>query len=57
MYDGFHTDVIHSDQSQAARNAAVDGFRGGKTWVLIATDLMGEGKPVWALVAGRLGGA
>jgi len=43
MYDKFHVDCIHSDQSQAARSAAVEGFRAGRTWVLIATDLVGRG--------------
>lgn len=38
-----HVDSIHAAQSQAARQAAVDGFRSGKTWVLIATDLVGRG--------------
>lgn len=27
MYDGVHVDSIHADQSQAARQAAVDNFR------------------------------
>lgn len=43
MYDKYHVDCIHSDQSQAARSAAVEGFRAGRTWVLIATDLVGRG--------------
>jgi len=29
MYDGVHVDSIHADQSQAARQAAVDNFRWG----------------------------
>lgn len=29
MYDGVHVDSIHADQSQAARQAAVDNFRCG----------------------------
>lgn len=43
MFDGVHIDSIHADQSQAARAAAVDNFRLGRTWVLIATDLLGRG--------------
>jgi ATP-dependent RNA helicase DDX52/ROK1 len=43
MYDGFHVDSIHADQPHASRAAAVENFRLGKTWVLIATDLIGRG--------------
>ena len=43
MYDGIHVDSLHADQPQVARNAAVESFRTGKTWVLIATDLIGRG--------------
>ncbi|EFJ45762.1 hypothetical protein VOLCADRAFT_118300, partial [Volvox carteri f. nagariensis] len=43
MYDGVHVDSITAGQPQAARNAAVDNFRAGRTWVLIATDLIGRG--------------
>ena len=35
--------AIHADMSQAKRDAAVDGFRTGKVWVLIATDLLARG--------------
>jgi hypothetical protein len=38
-----HSDYISADQSQAARAAAVDAFRAGRTWMLIATDLVGRG--------------
>lgn len=38
-----HVDCIHSDQSDAARAAAIANFRSGATWVLIATDLLGRG--------------
>ncbi len=42
MYDGgMRVDSIHADQPVAQRNAAVDNFRAGRTWVLIATDLLG----------------
>lgn len=43
MYDGVHADIIHSSQPQALRNTAVDKFRAGATWLLIATDLVGRG--------------
>ncbi|KIY97098.1 DEAD-box ATP-dependent RNA helicase 57, partial [Monoraphidium neglectum] len=43
MYDGVRADHISADQSQAARTAAVENFRAGRTWVLIATDLIGRG--------------
>ena len=43
MYDGVHVDSLHANQSHAARLAAVDNFRLGKTWVLICTDLVGRG--------------
>ena len=35
--------MIHSDLSPAARAAAINKFRIGETWVLIATDLLGRG--------------
>lgn len=43
LLDGFKADAIHGDQPQASRNAAVDNFRIGRTWVLVATDLVGRG--------------
>ncbi len=43
MYDGVHADVIHSSQPQSVRNAAVDRFRSGASWLLVATDLVGRG--------------
>lgn len=36
-------DVIHADLSQDERDEAVDNFRSGKTWVLIATDVVARG--------------
>ena len=38
-----HADFLCADQSQAARGAAVEAFRAGRTWLLIATDLVGRG--------------
>ena len=42
-FERIHSDYISADQSQAARAAAVDAFRAGRTWMLIATDLVGRG--------------
>uniref|UniRef100_A0A2P2M356 RNA helicase n=1 Tax=Rhizophora mucronata TaxID=61149 RepID=A0A2P2M356_RHIMU len=42
-FDDIRADVIHSDLSQAQREDAVDNFRSGKTWVLIATDVIARG--------------
>ncbi|KAI4378744.1 hypothetical protein MLD38_016181 [Melastoma candidum] len=41
--DNIRANVIHSDLSQTQREDAVDDFRAGKTWVLIATDLIARG--------------
>jgi ATP-dependent RNA helicase DDX52/ROK1 len=38
--------AIHADMSQARRDAAVDAFRRGDIWVLIATDLLARGVDV-----------
>ena len=43
MFDGVHVGLIHSSQPQLVRNAAVDSFRSGATWLLVATDLIGRG--------------
>ncbi|CAA3002996.1 DEAD-box ATP-dependent RNA helicase 57 [Olea europaea subsp. europaea] len=42
-YDEIRADVIHADLSQIQRENAVDNFRSGKTWVLIATDVIARG--------------
>ena len=42
-YDGLRAGVIHAGLSQARREAAVEAFRAGSVWVLIATDLLGRG--------------
>ena len=42
-FEKIHCDYLSADQSQAARAAAVDAFRAGRTWMLIATDLIGRG--------------
>ena len=43
VYDGINVDVIHGERTIAQREAIVDGFRSGKIWVLICTELMGRG--------------
>ncbi|KAI8842560.1 P-loop containing nucleoside triphosphate hydrolase protein [Chytridium lagenaria] len=43
IYDGINVDVMHADRTKAQRDAAIEAFRLGKTWVLIATDLMARG--------------
>ncbi|KAL0426388.1 UNVERIFIED_CONTAM: DEAD-box ATP-dependent RNA helicase 57 [Sesamum latifolium] len=42
-YDDVRADVIHADLSQIQREHAIDNFRSGKTWVLIATDVIARG--------------
>ncbi|KAJ9694507.1 hypothetical protein PVL29_010141 [Vitis rotundifolia] len=42
-FDDIRVDVIHADLSQSQRENAVDDFRAGKTWVLIATDVIARG--------------
>ncbi len=42
-YERVAVGAVHADMSQAKRDAAVDAFRRGDTWVLIATDLMARG--------------
>ncbi|MED6113749.1 DEAD-box ATP-dependent RNA helicase 57 [Stylosanthes scabra] len=42
-FENIRVDVIHSDLSQEQRENAVDNFRAGKTWVLIATDVVARG--------------
>jgi ATP-dependent RNA helicase DDX52/ROK1 len=41
--DGLRLGLIHAAMSDGKRQAQVDRFRGGDTWVLIATDLMARG--------------
>ncbi|KAJ3104194.1 RNA-dependent ATPase rok1 [Phlyctochytrium planicorne] len=43
VYDGINVDVMHAERTKAQRDAAIEAFRTGKTWVLIATDLMARG--------------
>ncbi|HEV7252442.1 MAG TPA: DEAD/DEAH box helicase [Mesorhizobium sp.] len=41
--DGFEAAVIHGNKSQNARQAALNGFREGKSRVLVATDIAARG--------------
>ena len=43
VYDGINVDVIHSERTQAQRDAIVASFRAGRTWFLIATELLSRG--------------
>lgn len=43
MFEGVHVDSLHASQSHASREKAVEKFRDGSTWVLIATDLVARG--------------
>lgn len=43
IYDGIHVDAVHGDRSVKARENAVQRFRSGKVWVLIATDVLARG--------------
>jgi ATP-dependent RNA helicase DDX52/ROK1 len=42
-YEKIRVDVIHSDLSELQRENAINNFRAGKTWVLIATDVIARG--------------
>jgi ATP-dependent RNA helicase DDX52/ROK1 len=43
VYDGINVDVIHSERTQAQRDAIVASFRAGRIWFLIATELLSRG--------------
>ncbi|BFG36013.1 hypothetical protein CerSpe_222870 [Prunus speciosa] len=43
LFENIRVSAIHSDLSQTQRENAVDDFRAGKTWVLIATDVIARG--------------
>jgi ATP-dependent RNA helicase DDX52/ROK1 len=42
-FDDIRVDAIHADLSQEERENAIDNYRAGKTWVLIATDVIARG--------------
>jgi len=46
---GIRADSIHGDKSQAARQAALRGFKQGRTRVLVATDVAARGIDIDAL--------
>lgn len=43
VYDEINVDVIHADRTRQQRDEIIAGFRKGKIWVLICTDLMARG--------------
>ncbi|GLJ06998.1 hypothetical protein SUGI_0055050 [Cryptomeria japonica] len=43
VFDQIKVNNIHADLTQAQRESAVEKFREGKTWVLIATDVIARG--------------
>ncbi|KAL9239285.1 hypothetical protein vseg_013623 [Gypsophila vaccaria] len=43
LFTDLKVDVVHTDLPQAQRENAVDNFRAGKTWILIATDVVARG--------------
>ncbi|XP_055684641.1 DEAD box protein 52 homolog [Lutzomyia longipalpis] len=43
LYDGINVEAIHADRTQNERDSIVRGFREGKIWVLICTELMSRG--------------
>ncbi|GLT89728.1 hypothetical protein SLE2022_077030 [Rubroshorea leprosula] len=42
-FDDIRVDVIHSDLSQSQRENAINDFRAGQMWALIATDVIARG--------------
>lgn len=42
-FDSIKADVIHADLTQDQRENAVNNFRAGRTWVLIATEVIARG--------------
>lgn len=42
-FDGINVEVMHSDRTDAQREAVINRFRTGNIWVLICTDLMARG--------------
>jgi ATP-dependent RNA helicase RhlE len=47
--DHIHADAIHGDKTQAEREAALQDFKGGKTSVLVATDVASRGLDIEGL--------
>jgi ATP-dependent RNA helicase RhlE len=46
---GLHAVAVHADRSQAERTAAIEGFRAGRTKVLVATDVAARGLDIEAV--------
>lgn len=49
LHEGLRVDSISGGQPAAARAAAVEAFRAGRTWLLVTTDLLGRGLDVAAV--------
>src|SRR6185503_18269644 len=47
--DHIHADAIHGDKTQAERELALQDFKGGKTSVLVATDVASRGLDIEGL--------
>jgi ATP-dependent RNA helicase RhlE len=47
--DRIHADAIHGDKSQAERLLALEGFKAGKSTVLVATDVASRGLDIEGL--------
>ncbi len=43
VFEGISVDAIHADRSDAARASAIERFRDGTLWMLIATDVLARG--------------
>lgn len=43
QYDDINIDFIHSERDQKERDSIVAGFREGRIWFLVCTELMGRG--------------
>jgi superfamily II DNA/RNA helicase len=43
VLDGLRCDVVHSSRGKAARDEAIKGFREGRVWVLVVTEVLARG--------------
>jgi len=46
---GFVAEVIHGNKSQAARQRALENFKSGNAWILVATDIAARGIDIHAI--------
>jgi ATP-dependent RNA helicase RhlE len=46
---GFVAEVIHGNKSQAARQRALENFKSGNAWILVATDIAARGIDIRAI--------